>query len=190
MRGEEACALLELLHRQMLSTARAGRCVVDLAGVSLGIAHKVLHGLETLLRVGHQHKVGLAELGHRHQVVLDVIRQVALHIGHDGDGTIAAHQQGVAIGLGLDHGIHGRDAACCALVLHHNGLLPFLAHHIAHLARQQIRRAARAVRHHQLDGARRKIRLLSHGCTLHASSGQQGPRGAREETGQIHDNTP
>ena len=116
-----ARGVLELGADQVLRGAVAIGAIVAFVRLGLDQRHQFVHVFGRCVGVDHQHVGHHGDGGEGNQVFLEVIRQLAVHTGRDGV-VHCAHQQGVAVGLGLGHVVGADGGARTRLVLHDDGL--------------------------------------------------------------------
>ena len=108
----EAGLGVELGEREVRAGAVAGRGVVVLAGIGLHLVDEFLQrGGVDHLRVHGEHVGDVDQRRDRREVGLDVERQLLVERGVDAVRGRGAEQEGVAVGLGLRHGLGGDVAA-------------------------------------------------------------------------------
>ena len=142
--------VLELRADQVLRRAVAVGAVVQLAGLRLGQRHQLGHVLGRRAGVDHQHVGHQRDRGDRREVLLEVVGQLLVDAG--GDGVVhRAHQQRVAVGLGLGHVVGAQRGAGAGLALDDHGLAEALRQLLGQRARQHVGGAAGREGHDQAD---------------------------------------
>ena len=161
---------------QVHDGAIAAGGVVQLAGVGLGIADQLLHGLDRQ-RVGdQQHAGGIGHMGNGCEVLVRAVGQLGHQVRRDRMGAAGGEQQGVAIGARLGGLGRADGAARARAVVNHQRLAQLLRHLLRHHAGDQIGGTAGRKRH---DDADRAIRPW---CALR--SGKLGQHGQGHTSGQ------
>ena len=150
---EIAGAFGEIGHVVVRIAARPDRAVAHLSGIFLGVVDQFRHafGVE-ILRRRHQEGRNIDHIGDRHHV-LQIIDLEFLRIDDRRNrigGDIADHQC-VAVGARLHHVLHGDDAEGAGPVLDDHRLAEAFAHLVGEDTGDDIGRAARHVRHDDLD---------------------------------------
>ena len=155
--GIGAHRLVEHDAAEMRGRADAGRAVVQLARIGLGI------GDELLERVGrkflaHDHdQRNFGDQRHRREIVQRIVQRlvaIELRIGVGGDG---AEQRRVAVRRGLGDALAAQRPAAAADIFHHHALAEDRAHALGHDPGEHVDRAAGRGRHHHADRAARIV---------------------------------
>ena len=150
MRHLDADALQQQFHGQMRQRADAGRGVIELARILLGVGDEFLERLERRSRIADQHLRHRGDDRDRHQVFFGVVRQLRLQRGVD--GVVRRRQQDrVAVRRRLGDGVGGDDTAGARLVFDHDRLAQIFSHLRGHHARDDVDRAAGRERQQQTD---------------------------------------
>jgi hypothetical protein len=139
----DAGHLFEQLAGEMLRGAVAGRGVAELARVLLRVVDDLRHGAQGDVLADHQHVVDAGDVGDRHEVLVDVDRQ--LLPGHDGRDAERGHggqQDRLAVGRRLGHGLVGDEAAGAGLGLDDHLLADDRPGRVGEQAAQQVGGAA------------------------------------------------
>ena len=150
MRDLDAEAAQQQLHRDVRQRAVAGRGIVQLAGIGLGVGDEALEVRERRRRMAHQQLGHFRHHGDRHEILLGVERQFRLQRRVDGV-VRRGEQQRVAVGRGLGGRVGCDHAARAAAVLDHERGLQIVRHPRGDEPRHQIDRAAGRERHDQPD---------------------------------------
>jgi hypothetical protein len=117
----------------------------------------------------HQHR-------HRREIALRVERQLLVEVRVDGEGGIRGHEDGVAVGRALRHGVGGDDGIGARLVLHQHRLAPGLRQPLGDLARHDVDAPARGIGDddaHRLGGPGLRVR----------GGGETGEQGEQQADG-------
>ena len=152
----DAGQLLELLPgqaRRRLRTAEA-----ELAGVGLGIRDELAQGLRGQRRDGDDHPRRASDQRDRRDIGHRVVGHLGLQARID-DVRRDHHHEAVPVGRGLEHEVRSGDAVGARAVLHKNVLPPGFAELLRDLAADDVRAAARRIRHHDAHRLGRKHSL-------------------------------
>ena len=146
----------EQLRRHVIGRAGAGRSVVELPRLRLGIGDEFLEILRRHRRMDHHHQVGIVDPRHRHEVAHQLERLVGDERLVRGVG-VRHREQRVTVGRGLGDRVAADDRARARPVLDHERLLERLRQVLGQNAGIDVGGAAGAERHHDLDRARRIV---------------------------------
>ena len=145
----------ELRADQVLAGAVAVRAVGVLTWRGLGERQKLFHRFDGQAGVDHQHVGHQGYGGDGGKTLLEVVTQLLVYAG--GNGVVhCAHQQGVAIGLGLGHVVGPQGGPGTGFVFHDHGLAQGLSQLNTHSAGQHISGAPGRERHDQVHRLRGK----------------------------------
>ena len=122
VRDEHAGNQLQVFHGQMAGAGIAGRAVIELAGVLLGVGHELFEVGRWHIRVNHEHIGHFGQQRHRHKVFVDVVGLVFQHVGVHGQRTHMAQDDGVAVRRRFGNVLHRCDAGATGLVFHKDRL--------------------------------------------------------------------
>ncbi|MNV61596.1 hypothetical protein D3C71_1541090 [compost metagenome] len=174
---------LEHLASQMARCARARRPHVDLVALPSDVGDQLLHigGLD--VGADHQHVRHRGQQRDGREVLDRVVRNARIQRRVDAMRAGGGQQQRVAVRRGRGHLLGGDGAVGAALVLDDDALAQRLARFRRDRARQDVRRAARRVRHDQRDGFGR-IGLRLRGRQHRRETG--GQRNARQQSVMAH----
>jgi hypothetical protein len=153
----------ELLGADVRDRADAGRRVVELAGVRLGVLDELGERVHRQVLVHDEHVRRLRGEGHG----LETLDRIPLQVLEQrGIGRVVAgvgEQEGVPVRLGTRHLAGGDVAAGATLVVDDDLLAEFLGQALGEQARGEVRRPARRGGHHQRHGPARVVLLGGRG---------------------------
>jgi hypothetical protein len=147
--------LLEQLHREMVRGAAARRRIVELPRLSLGERDELLDRSRRQRRMDDQREAADRGGSDRRESIDRVIRNARLQ-RDVGNVRARGHQQRVAVGGCLGHGLGADVAARAGAIVYDHGNVEFLGELLAEHARQDVDARARRVRH---DHANRTVRI-------------------------------
>lgn len=167
----------QVLHRQVPGTGVTGRAVVEPAGIAPHVGHEFLQVLGRHIGMNDEQAGHFRQQGHRRKVAIHVVAGVAEDVGVDGQRTDMAQDQGVAIGRGTRHLLHGRHAAAAGLVVDDDRAAQQAREFVGRGARDDVRRAARHEGHDETHCPGGPLRLRS---GAPGQCGQTGGQGGSE----------
>ncbi len=151
MDGVELAGPLEHLGGDMRGAAVSGRAKAELAGICAQIADELGERPGRHRRVDQQEHPHQGHRGHRRQILLRVVRHLAVQEGVDGNGAARGQQEGVAIGGRFGDHVGAHDAVGAGAVIHHHGPLERCRQPGGEAARQCVGGAAGREVDHQPD---------------------------------------
>jgi hypothetical protein len=161
----------DLLHRDVQAGAGAGRAIVDLAGVGLGVGEELLERLPRRISSHHDTERVTADTDD----VGEIRARIESRLGHEGkaeDGDRDLRDR-VAIGLcGRGHLARGERAGAARPVLDDDRLPDMLFGRGRERAHADVGGTTSGPRHDEVDGPRRKI-LRLHGANPGGKSGSE-----------------
>ena len=123
----------------------------QLAGVGLGIGHKLLHIVSRKLRFDHEDEAGLTDFADRSEVFYRVIRQLLVQADIGGLRGAGGNQKGVAICRRTFDRLRTQNAIGTCPVLDVDRLAQYLAHALADDASHRIGGTAGAEGHDKFE---------------------------------------
>ena len=150
--GLQLGAVLHVQHlgHEMRRAARAGRGEIEALAL-LRCLDEIAQVLVGRVLGNHDHGRRQADHGHRNQRI--VLERHGLLDHAVGDHASRAHQQGVAVGLGLGHDVGAHRASRTRAVVDHHGLAQDPGRAFGSRSCHQVIGAACRERHHQANGA-------------------------------------
>ena len=165
-----AGAQLQQLAGQVRLGADAGRGVVVLVRLGLGLGDQVGDRGDAGVRLHEQHVRRVHQLRDRREVLDRIVGQVLEQAGiHRDRGR--GEQQRMAVRIGARHQRHAGVAAAAGAIVDDHALAERLRQRLGQDARDDVGRPAGRERHDQRDGAGRIVRLGGRG----RQRGQQRP---------------
>ena len=134
-------SLLEQFGAQVAGRADTLRGEGHLAGILLGIGDQILEIVDRKRGMGDQHVRNADHVDDRHEILLRIVRQL-LHMRQDRQDAVIAHQECVAVGVGLGDVVGARNAGAAGAVFDDDGLARVLADRLGQRARGNIGDAA------------------------------------------------
>ena len=175
----------ELLQRQRIERADAGRGVVDFSGVSLGVDDHFLERIRRKFFARHHDARGFGGERNRNEIALRRHLQFGKEMRVDRDRADIAEEQRVAVRRRARRQLHADIAGGAGSVVDHQRLAERLFHRRLDQPDGEIGGAARGERHDDVDRPRRIVcGVLSRGGAVGGQQRQQNehrvsPKGPR-----------
>jgi hypothetical protein len=151
MRELHAGRLRQPLGCEVVQRAVAGRRISDHAGLGLGCRYNVAKGVVRRLAVDEVDHRRIAHQRDRHEIALQLVRDVGKERRVDGELADVRHEERVAVRRRL-RDVGGRDKSVAARTVLHDELpVQALGHLDGEQARGHVHPAARRERHHDAD---------------------------------------
>ncbi len=153
---------LQQFHRQVVRAAGAGRGVIQAFLAPLGFGQELLGRVDLHGRTDHQDHREPSHQRDRSQILRRVIRQLLVEGGVEHQRAVVGGQHRVAVGRGARRFRRRNRRVAAGLVLDHHRLAQASGQALPDAARQEVRPAARGIRHDPAHGLGRVIgsRLL------------------------------